>query len=119
MKINYNELYWALKYRGKIPRKIKKYILGKKINRRDLKSLLNSVKIIKPSKRCFEMPYIYPYLFCPKCGCLHRIGTGNMTTHLEHWEYFYCYRCYFKVGVIDNSPFYHALEYPNFNYEIN
>ncbi len=62
----------------------------------------------------YESVDVFPYLFCPNCGCTQYKSTGNMTTYPEHWENFYCLRCEYHVAVIDNSPFVHALECENY-----
>ena len=36
--------------------------------------------------------------------------TQIQTMYPEHWEFFHCARCGNVVGYIDNSPFIHALE---------
>ena len=101
----------------KVPRKIKKAILGKRINKSKLKRLLLSVTLGKPIKTMYERRDIFPYAFCPNCGCREYVGTGNLTTYPEHWEKFNCIRCRKLVGYIDNSPFIHALECAHNNYD--
>lgn len=105
-------------YGGKIPRKIKKSVLGYKMRRGDLRKLLDSVTFGEPIKTMFERPNISPHIFCPHCGETRYVGTGNKTSYPEHWEYFHCLRCRKVVGVIDNSPFYHALQFKEFNYQM-
>ncbi|MFA5014309.1 MAG: hypothetical protein WC549_02035 [Actinomycetota bacterium] len=117
-KIKYAHLM-SLRYGEHIPRKIKKAILGFRMNRSNLRNLLQSVRVIKPAETCFEKPIIFPFLFCPKCGCRSFYGTGNMTEYPEHYEYFYCMRCRNRVAVIDNSPFTHALECSDDNYKLD
>ena len=117
--MNYHRIYMALIHGGNVPRKAKKLFLGNKVKRYRLRALLKSVKVLKPAKTMFESPVIEPGLFCPKCGCTESKGTGNMVEYPDHWEYFYCLRCTFKVGYIDNSPFRHCLEYAGHNYELN
>ncbi len=119
MKVNYNKLYCSIMDDEKLPRKLKKHILGKKLSKYKLNKLLKNVTIGEPASTMYETPKISPYPFCPKCGCREKKSTGNMTTYPEHWEHFLCIRCGFLVGVIDNSPFYHALEFKSNNYELN
>jgi len=114
MKINYGKACNALYNGEKLPRKIKKYILGKKISKSKLNRLLKSVEIIEHAKTMYDSPIIKPYLFCPECGCTEMWGTGNKTIHPEHWEHFYCISCNNLVAIIDNSPFIHALECKDF-----
>jgi len=110
MKYNYRKIFHALRNEEKLPRKAKKYILGIRLSKSKLKKLLRQVQIIKPSRTMYETAVIKPYLFCPHCGCTSMRGSGNQTSYPEHWEYFYCDRCNKVVGYIDNSPFIHALE---------
>lgn len=56
--------------------------------------------------------------FCPKCGCHWAQPTGNMTSYPDHYEEWHCMRCGFLVAMIDNSPYMHALEFKDFDYEI-
>lgn len=114
MKINSSKAYRFIG--GKLPRKVKKAILGLKISNSSLKRLLKSVQIIAPSETMYEQTEIKPYPFCPHCGCTSSRGSGNKTFYPEHWEYFYCNRCNKVVGYIDNSPFIHALEWANNGY---
>ena len=115
MKINYNKFYNAIRNEYKLPRKLKKIYLGRKLNKTKLKRLLNTVVVISSAKTMYEEPRIKPYLFCPKCGCKRTTSTGNMAEYPEHWENFYCARCNYRVAQIDNSPFYHCLEFENFS----
>ena len=117
MKINYLKVYDAINNDEKLPRKVKKRILGIKLNKNKLRKLLNSVEIIKSASTMYENPIIKPYAFCPKCGCVEMKGTGNLSAYPEHWEYFHCLRCNYIVAYIDNSPFIHALEAYEYDYD--
>lgn len=97
----------------RLPRKLKKRILGKKISKSKIRKLLSVVKIIYHKDGESE---IYPNEFCPHCGCTITFGTGNNVPYPEWWEYYYCARCGAIVGYIDNSPFIHALECKHNNY---
>lgn len=101
----------------RLPRKRKKALLGRKIKRSKLLKLLSSVEVIKSARTCYQVPEIKPYLFCPQCGCKEYYGTGNRACYPEHWEYFKCLRCSSVVGYIDNSPFIHALECKENDYD--
>lgn len=103
----------------KLPRKAKKLFLGKRMSKKKLRELLASVEIGKPAETMYDEAEIKPHSFCPNCGCTGMRGTGNMTSHPEHWENFYCVKCNFLVAVIDNSPFTHALEVKEYNYDLN
>lgn len=115
--MNRYKAFIALKYGERIPRKIKKTIIGKRMSNGKLKRLLKSVKIIQPAKTMYDVPEILPYSFCPKCGCKEYFGTGNKTAYPEHWESFHCLRCKSLVAYIDNSPFIHALECKDNDYD--
>lgn len=110
-KINYGKASMAIRNGEKLPRKVKKHILGKRISKSRLNRLIKSVKVINHAGTMYEEPVVEPHLFCPHCGCSGIVGTGNMTSYPEHWENFYCSRCHEIVAFIDNSPFTHILEY--------
>ena len=102
----------------KVPRRFKKYILGRKIPKYKLKKMLSEVTLGEPIKTMYEDREIKPYgQFCPKCGCTAYYGTGNRVEYPEHWESFYCLRCDVKVAEIDNSPFVHVLECDGFKFD--
>ncbi len=94
----------------RLPRKAKKFLQGLKMSKSKLRKLLNTVEIGEPIRTMYERREIKPFSFCPKCGFTHYRGGGNMTEYPEHWENFYCIKCNNIVGYIDNSPFIHALE---------
>lgn len=105
-------------YGGRIPRKLKKAILGEKINKGILRKMLAKTVVGEPIKTMYERVEFTPFgEFCPKCGEPGYIGTGNRTEYPEHWETFRCLRCRTVVGYIDNSPFIHALECKDNNYD--
>ena len=109
-KINLNKLYFALLDGEKLPRKVKKAVLGKKINKSKLKKLIQSVKIIKSPSNIYEQYIVKPYLFCPNCGCRITIDIEHSVTYPDLWIDTHCARCKKIVGTIDNSPFIHVLE---------
>ena len=117
-KIQYWKIYTAILNREKLPRKIKKRILGKRLSKTKIKKLLKTVEVITSCKTMYQQPVIKPFLFCPKCGCKEYIGTGNRTGYPEHWEYFHCLRCWNVVAGIDNSPFVHVLETNEKSFEL-
>ena len=88
--------HWRRFYNGeKLPRKVKKAILGTKPTRKSLKERIAKVKI--------ETIHPYPYNnyefmypndpFCPYCGCNYTRSTGNMAGHPEVWIIGYCAKC--------------------------
>jgi len=97
-------------YRGeKLSRKQKRAVLGKRLNRSTLKKRIGAIKLIPQPFP--QSTIIEPYPFCPKCGCTVVIGSGNKALYPEAWYEDTCARCNFLVGVVDNSPYYHVLEY--------
>jgi len=101
----------------KMSRKNKKRLLDRKIDKCKLRKMLSETIIGNHIKTMYEIVSFKPHgVFCPKCGETGYIGSGNMTEYPEHWEKFYCLRCSNIVGYIDNSPFVHALECKDNNY---
>lgn len=109
--------YWAVIEGDKLQRKVKKRLLGTRMPKSKLNRLLKSVKLGEPIRTMYERREILPFAFCPKCGCKEYIGSGNLTTYPEHWEKFKCIKCNNLVGYIDNSPFIHALECADNDYD--
>lgn len=102
----------------KVPRKIKKAIIGTRIPKSKLRRMLKETKIVSIAKTMYDEVIAEPHgLFCPHCGCKGMIGGGNMAEYPEHWERFRCLRCQKVVAYIDNSPFVHALEFKDYNPE--
>ncbi|RJR07933.1 hypothetical protein C4588_06190 [Candidatus Parcubacteria bacterium] len=93
---------------AKLPRKIKKEFLGRRVKKQHLKKLLSSVKITQ-NKYPGE-PKIEPYEFCPACGCRSSYLVYHGAQDQEVYETAYCLRCHKEVGGADNSRFYHVLE---------
>lgn len=116
-KINSNFHTW-FRHGGNVPRKVKKEILGLKVQRSELRKMLQETIVGTPIKTMYERVEFTPHgAFCPHCGETKYTGTGNKTTYPEHWEYFKCLRCRKNIGYIDNSPFIHALECKEYNYD--
>lgn len=84
------------------------------MTKNELDELIKSVIVVK-NKYPLEA-VILPYRFCPRCGCSKEKWTQNMASYPERWHIGYCFRCEFKIGESDNSPFVHCLEYPEDNY---
>ena len=105
-------------YGGNIPRKVKKKILGVRIRRSKLRIMLAETEVGMSIRTMYERVDFEPHgAFCPKCGEKGYVGSGNRTQSPEHWESFECLRCRSVVGYIDNSPFVHALECKDNNYD--
>lgn len=102
----------------KIPRKIKKKIFGKKVSKKKLRQMLESVEVI--DNKYPEMVTIKPYFFCPRCGCeLPPRYTGNMVEYPERYEKGFCVKCGFLLIVSDNSPYITCFEFKEDNYIID
>jgi len=95
----------------KMPRKFKKRILGKKLNKANLRKKIEDFEVLKEAESLSNGAYYSHEPFCPKCGCTEYRGTGNMVPYPEHYENFFCLRCNYQVATIDNSPFVHCLEF--------
>jgi hypothetical protein len=109
MKLKYAH-FLAMGHNQKVPRKAKRLLVGIRMSKSALNRKLKNLSLVRPCKTMYERTEFNQELFCPKCGCEHYHGTGNMTSYPEHWEYFYCLRCHYRVAWIDNSPFIHVLE---------
>lgn len=96
-----------------VSRKTKKYILGRKLNKRQLRERIAAVVITRNE---YPKEATISDVFCPKCGCDEAESTGNMAGYPELWVRHYCMRCGNLVGEADNSPFCHVLEFPDNNY---
>lgn len=117
MKINWNIVYSSgFGFETRMPRKIKKRLLGKRLNKSRLKKLLDSVRIIDHGDSGSHEVEILPYSFCPKCGC-RQVRFVNMgVEYPERWVKIFCARCNFLVEMSDNSPYIHCLECKDDNY---
>lgn len=104
----FNRGYEALSNYEKVPRKLKKAILGKKVSKTRLKGMLSEVKILK--MKYPEPAMILPEPFCPNCGCTISYIVNHGVPYPEVWEDDRCLRCHEIVGGADNSPYYHVLE---------
>ena len=115
--MNYHKAYTALRFGDRLPRKIKKEILGKKISKTKLKAKL---KYISDSEQSlFEMwnndNSFNP--FCPICGCEVSYTIHHSVEYPEVWNEDFCGRCGNKVGCQDNSKPYHVLELEDFCFD--
>ena len=86
-----------LQYEEKIPRKAKKFIIGKKISKKELKRKLANYKNGDNG-------------FCIKCGCNITISTGQMAEYPETYVKYFCARCGELVAYEDNSPIISVLD---------
>lgn len=95
----------------RLPRKLKKSVLGNWMNKAKLRKRLAGIQIISQK---YPLPAkILPEAFCPKCGCTKTRSTGNMAGYPELYEKSYCLRCGYLVEMADNSPSTHCLEWPD------
>jgi len=114
MKINWNKVR-EHDYSG-LPRKVKKAVIGVRQGQSSLRKRLANVRV-EPAKNGHDSA-ILSDTFCPKCGCEAVRYTGNMVEYPERYDKGFCARCGFLVVLSDNSPYYHALEFSEYNYEI-
>ncbi|MFU1797635.1 hypothetical protein ACM1RC_27475 [Paenibacillus azoreducens] len=99
-----------------VSRKTKKCIIGTKMSKRKLKERLAAVTV---TQNKYPEPATLSDEFCPKCGCDATRHTANMAPYPEVWIQAFCARCGFLVGMADNSPWQYALEFPEYNYELD
>lgn len=87
--------------------------------KKNARKLRYQVVLGQPIKTMYDRREVKPHLFCPFCGETRYNGSGNKAEYPEHWEYFYCAnpKCMKVVGYIDNSPFIHALECAEDNFD--
>ena len=103
--------YEALMNGEKVPRKFKKEILGKRLNKTKIRKKIQDFEVLEDAKSISNGAHYSHEPFCPECGCTEYRGTGNMVPYPEHYENFFCLRCNYQVATIDNSPFMHCLEF--------
>lgn len=110
MKIKHKHIE-AFYERWGVSRKVKKELIGKKMNKHKLKALIASITITKPRKSLSAYgPDIKPYTFCPKCGCKESYTEDYHAIYPEVFYNDYCQRCNSWVGGADNSRHRHVLE---------
>jgi hypothetical protein len=114
------QAYEKIRAQEKVPRKLKKAVLGLKLSKAKLRRKLRQVQIIE--NKYPEAATILPEPFCPRCGCSETDYTDNMAfsdDYRDEWRRGYCLRCGFLVWEVDNSPMMHCLEYPEFDYNMD
>lgn len=84
-----NGYIWYITNNYHIPRKIKKLLVGRKLNK---------------SHRLREFKNNNFY-FCPKCGCQNFHTINHDVEYPEVWIETKCINCNYKVGSADNSEF--------------
>lgn len=93
----------------RIPRKIKKQILGYKLSKSKLRKKISKLEVkINIWSNGYKVPYVEDE-FCPKCGCKAEYSTGEMAEYPETWVRHYCLRCRSLVAEADNSAMIHEL----------
>ena len=86
------------------------------MSKAELDHLLSSVIVME--KGYAEEASIFPFRFCPRCGCSKEYWYNHGVPYPERWETGYCKRCDFKIGESDNSPYVHCLEFRDSDYVI-
>lgn len=117
MKIKYNKAYTAIRLQEKLPRKVKKHIIGKKIIKKKLKNKLR--QIVESEKDATQMLIDgeIDNLFCPICGCEESYIVNHYCEYPEVYLEAFCARCGNKVEMQDNSPCYHVLDIKGFSFD--
>lgn len=115
--MNYRIAHLAIRFNDKIPRKVKKKLLGKKLSKKEIKSKLNLIS--SSDKTVFEMLESgeIESLFCPKCGCEESYTINYAVEYPEVWNEEFCSRCRNKVGMQDNSFPEHILNCEGFCFD--
>jgi len=78
--------------------------------KKELQKMIDSVFIVQDKKSPHLEPYIFPFAFCPICGCSQMRVVNRHVPYPEIWIIGYCKRCGNRVGEADNSRFFHVLE---------
>lgn len=84
-------------YGEKLPRKVKKFMLGKRVNKSKLKNMIKSYKTGDA-------------IFCPECGCLSARFYDHGVPYPEVWADFICLRCSYTIATADNSAMTFVLD---------
>jgi len=93
----------------RVPRKIKKKILGSKLSKNKIRKKISKLEIkIYTYFDGHTVPYTEEE-FCPKCGCEEHYSSGEMAEYPETWIRHYCLRCGTLVEEADNSAMIHEL----------
>lgn len=112
MKISYLKLYGYvsdLEVGEKLPRKIKKQILGFKLSKNKIRKRINKLEAKTATwANGYKVNYVEDE-FCPKCGCEEYYSSGEMAEYPETWVRHYCLRCGALVAEADNSAMVHEL----------
>jgi len=109
MKLNYRKINQAIDYNEKLPRKVKKVILGKILTKNKIKKYYkNSVLLIHtyPASTELNKP-----LICPICGCLKTRFVNHNMEWPDVWNENFCTRCGYLINYVDNSPNYSFLDH--------
>jgi len=110
MKVKYKHFRGIL-YRDRLPRKVKKSILGLRISTCALKRKIKAFETISPAILWWGRPETNMATFCPYCGCNAEGAVDHHVPYPEVWIDYYCYRCKAVVARVDNSAYHHILEY--------
>lgn len=86
--------------------RIMKYNELRVLSQQELDYFLSQVFYEKDNRGNID---IYPFPFCPVCGSTKETIYGHEVPFPEVWTEVHCFRCHFKVGGADNSPYYHIL----------
>ena len=108
--------YLARFYSGeKVPRKVKKALIGTKCSKKDLKNRLKNIRVISEDRYGIMLNDY----FCPKCGCNCEKRESHYVEYPEIWNDYYCLRCGYHTAYEDNGPYTHCLESTEDNYSLD
>ena len=91
----------ALQRGDKLPRKIKKIFLGKKVSGSKLRRMIAGY-------------IIGDDWFCPECGCMHFRYRNHGVEYPEVWIDTLCARCRYTLATADNSEMTYVLDEPDY-----
>ena len=95
----------------KISRKKKKTLLGRKIPKSSLKKLIRVCVSHMKGKIIYESREVFPYPFCPKCGCKSQTTYGPVSGDPESLQQHDCSRCAYTVAQQGLGEYYHWSQF--------
>jgi hypothetical protein len=101
---NYYGIFRYIKAGSRLPRKIKKCVLGYRMSKTQIKKHYNnSVLFVHQYQSSTSLSVD---VICPECGCYWTITENHGAEYPEVYITEYCARCHCLIGSADNSPTY-------------